>query len=459
MQGGLDALLSAVVEATEPVDWSKLPSMQRHNPLPHGILQTIHLVLADWGRLAKTRGTPSPRPGGGRRARSTTRVVETPLSGEGGKAKVTPEGTRRRRRLAKLLLEQALRALRLSLVVVGGSLEDEDKMSPVTGGDLSTDLDGGGGHEAAHEMPRNEERIMGVMDPGAARIGTGAGKRPARSVNANAHVGGVSVDCRGHIVLPSSGRVHDESVGHQGKGHQRGSLDRSEEDAFWEGEGDRSSSTDEEQRLVVGAWLLAKEACKCLSAMVTAFPLPASMQPHDGRTRATQMFSAEGTQTRGPGGPASRTSLAEGSTERKAGSMSASGMEETTRKHDEVDEADGTDVAAAAPVGVGSELCLLDAEDVKSIGEALVESLLSLKHMGCLASVQVRIAKPPVRSQLDGALRLGPGPYRSNFSSAVFECTSRVLTLLGACLPLISCCYCFPALASFSPLIPSLPLP
>lgn len=72
------------------------------------------------------------------------------------------------------------------------------------------------------------------------------------SVNNNRHVGMVSVHCFGRSVPPQV---------HRGRGDD---------------EAEKTNDTDalEGQLALVGDWLPAKEACRCLATMVTALPLP-----------------------------------------------------------------------------------------------------------------------------------------------------------------------------------------
>lgn len=252
-------------------------------PFPHGILLAVHHVLLESSARTGARAAE----GGGRKRRG---AKPRPGSAVPDNAEQQNDVVQleRRRAVMALLLEQALRALRLSLRIVG-EYNDADPSYEV-GGVPAVELgvsDGGGVGDA-----------LGVSDDGVATV---ASRRSARSsVNANGHVGKVSVDCR---------------------------------------DGGRSAA--EWQRAVVGAWLLVKESCSCLAAMVVASPPPPPMV---------------GGQEAGEG---------------VAGAAAVEGGG-ATRLED------------AYPRS------LLSAKDVSDIGDALLESLLSLKHMGCVAAAQVR---------------------------------------------------------------------
>ena len=304
--------------------------------LPHGVLLAVHHVLLDSeqpkGRRAvkgrKPRGTnrrsaPSAADGATNDRTDSSSSSRSIAGGEAG-----AESTlhlEKRRAVVGDLLKQAFRALRLSLLIVGE--------------------DSGGVGEARVRCEGGEE---GVGVHSSSRGGGGSGcsggdgaatqtNRPARSVNANGHVGMVSVDSHGHAVSTPLVTRPGDSFAAAGDGFVASVGVKME----------AGCSAAEGQRAVVGAWLLAKEACRCLATMVTASPLPAA-----------QVAQAE------------------------KGAISSDANPEVEG---------GGGVGSSTPVGeAGSMESLLTAADVTKIGDTLLESLLSLKHMGCVASAQVR---------------------------------------------------------------------
>lgn len=248
------------------MDPSKATAIEA-TPLPHGILLAVHHVLLESNLRTDGRATE------GRKRRDAK-----PRPGNAvGDTEQTVAHLERRRAVMALLLERALRALRLSLRIVG-EYNDADPSQEVGGDSDGLAISDGVGH------PPEPDGC------GVARVAS----RSARSVNANGHVGKVSVDG---------------------------------------GDGERSAA--EWQRAVVGAWLLVKESCSCLAAMVVASPPP---------SMANGPEAGEGA----------------------AGAVEGPGREDVDSRS------------------------LLSAKNVTDIGHALLDSLLSLKHMGCVASAQVQ---------------------------------------------------------------------
>ena len=91
---------------------------------------------------------------------------------------------------------------------------------------------------------------------------------------------------------------------------------------------------------------MAKETCRCLATMVTASPLPAAQvaQPLNEAT--------------------------------------------SSNPNPKVDAGGGVGASTLGDEDVSMEP-LLTSADVAKIGDTLLDSLLSLKHMGCVASAQV----------------------------------------------------------------------
>lgn len=219
-----------------------------------------------------------------------------------------------------VLLQEAFRALRLSLLVVGEN-----------GGDGYGEGDAGKGSEVAAAGGGGELEGRESPHGDASAVGT---SRSSRSVNANGHMGMVSVDCRGHTLSSPVGSAEVDAYGRTPEREEALGSERTP------GAG-RSGA--EGQRTVVGAWLLVKEACRCLATMVTVLPLPLANKgatAFDGASKGADAPSFSGETGQKDANPA----------ESKA---------------------------------------LLTDEDVTAVGEALLESLLSLKHMGCVTSAQV----------------------------------------------------------------------
>lgn len=251
-------------------------------PLPHGVVLTIHYLLLDSaatkisssGEGPKQEGAGDQRTGANAAAASIVRL-------------------QRRRAVMKKLLVQALRALRLSLQVVGE-------------------------HHGAHDSSEEDG---------------------GRSVNANGHVGRVSIDGHGHITSSTVGAENASIV------VARDTVTR---DTVAAGNNAGLSNAADGQRIVVGAWLLTKEACRCLATVVKTSPLPLSAE--------------EATASAGAGSFGASTPLIQAGEE-------------------------GKEILS------GRSASLLTEKDVTLIGETLLDSLLSLKHMGCVASAQVCTGK------------------------------------------------------------------
>lgn len=286
-----------------------------------------------------------------------------------------------RKEVRSLLLEHTLRALRLSIVVVGETTEIEDIEVPAHGTDIST-----------------ETKTMTGIDLTSAP-GAGCNRAP-HSVNANAHVGGISVDCRGHIILPATCQTRNKSTGKKVDGvEHHESADQGDSDSYKKDDARVLSSTEDAQRAVIGAWLLAKEACRCLSTMVTAFPLPVSLPTAtEIQVTGTEPQLARATITnRSELGATVTTQRMEGSTRTQdattvetisarpsvdvglAGASKLPGQEYSINANGVTREV----------VDLGFDGWVSGVEDVRLVGEALLESLLALKHMGCVASAQV----------------------------------------------------------------------
>lgn len=310
--------------------------------LPHGILLAAHHVLLD-SRVPEGAGRSSAVEGGTRRGAKPRRKAGDAPTG-GGAAVVQWE---RRRKVAGLLLEQAFRALRLSLLIVGEHGGDNDGCRDEDDGDEEDDT-----------MTKNHPSVGSMAKYKS---------RSSISVNANGHMGMVSLDSRKPAVssLPlagggggsvetgesTTGNMEAKDAGNTPKyvgyleaGHG-GNTQRHSDAA--------QRSAMEGQRAVVGAWLLAKEACRFLATIASASPLPSG---DDGEEAATDRVGAQGHLE--PLDP----------TEKGARSAASGGVK-------------------AVMAGSGS---LLAQQDVAAVGETLLKTLLSLKHMGCVASAQVR---------------------------------------------------------------------
>lgn len=296
--------------------------------LPHGVLLAVHHVLLDSEQPKAGRATKGRKPRGPSRR-------SAPAPGDGatnGHTNTSDSEARvkstvqleKRRAVVGDLLEQAFRALRLSLLIVGEHSGDA--------GGAQVCGEGGEGGVGGHSSP------CGGAGSGEAGGGVAASHttRSARSVNANGHVGMVSVDSHGHAV--STPLVTRPGESFAGAGDDRVASVGVKTEA--------GRSAAQGQRAVVGAWLLAKEACRCLATMVTASPLPAA-----------QVAQAQ---------------------------MGATSSDANPK----VEAADGAGVSTPAGEAGSMESLLTDA-DVTKIGDTLLESLLALKHMGCVASAQV----------------------------------------------------------------------
>ncbi|CAM9102187.1 unnamed protein product, partial [Hapterophycus canaliculatus] len=290
--------------------------------LPHGLLLAAHHVLLDSKPPVKGAGRAGGADSGGRARRGAK-----PRRKDG----TMTEGVvhwERRRNAAGLLLEQAFRALRLSLLIVGehgGGEEDSD----------------GDDDDGDNNVPATNDPLDG---------GKAGGKpRSSISVNANGHMGMVFLDKRHSIstkpaaefistdeqdATTAAARKHDLTRKTQGEMETVASGKQTTDAA--------QRSAIEGQRAVVGAWLLAKEACRFLATVVAASPLPSA-----GSGRATVAACAGG------------------------------------------DGADGG-LKGAQGTGEPSDSLLAEA-DVSAIGETLLTTLLSLKHMGCVASAQAAL--------------------------------------------------------------------
>ncbi|CAM9203468.1 unnamed protein product, partial [Ectocarpus sp. 8 AP-2014] len=360
MQGSFDAILAN--EPGKTSDTTTVALAVRVTPsLPHGVLLAAHHVLfesklsasgagrssssssssSDTGQGRSRRGAKPRRAGG------TAAIAG--VGGEGGAVQ-----WERRRKAAALLLEQAFRSLRLSLLIVGeNGCGDDDDDDDDDGRDICDDTTDGENPEGAVKTSRKP--------------------RSAVSVNANGHMGMVSLNTdkqtvctapltgsRGNNVLDCADGAATEDDAHGMSRHGDCGNDSSGGLEWGGGSGQRKTdpaqrSAVESQRAVVGAWLLAKETCRFFSTLVTVSPLP--LQEEEGAT---------------------------GSPDLSAGAS---------------DGGKGADVR-----GSGS---LLAAQDVTAIGETLLETLLSLKHMGCVASAQATL-QTVCEAMLHGGRRNAP---------------------------------------------------
>ncbi|CAN0161291.1 unnamed protein product [Ectocarpus sp. 6 AP-2014] len=356
MQGSFDAILAN--EPGKTSDTTTAALAVRVTPsLPHGVLLAAHHVLLESklrasgaGRSSSSSSSSATGQGRSRRGakprRAGGKAATAGVGGEGGAVQ-----WERRRKAATLLLEQAFRSLRLSLLIVGenGCGDDDDD----DGRDICDDTTDGENPEGAVKTSRTP--------------------RSAVSVNANGHMGMVSLDtgkqtvCTTPLTGSSGNSVLDCADGagtgddaHGMSTHGDCGNDSSGGLEWGGGRGQRKTdpaqrSAVESQRAVVGAWLLAKETCRFFSTLVAASPLP--LQEEEGAT---------------------------GSPDLSAGAS---------------DGGKGADVR-----GSGS---LLAAKDVTAIGETLLETLLSLKHMGCVASAQAAL-QTVCEAMLHGGRRNAP---------------------------------------------------
>ncbi|CAM9200948.1 unnamed protein product [Ectocarpus sp. 13 AM-2016] len=341
MQRSFDAILAN--EAGKTSDTTTAALAVRVTPsLPHGVLLAAHHVLlesklrASGAARSSSASSSSSATGEGRSRwgakprRAGGTAATAGVGGEGGAVQ-----WERRRKAAGLLLEQACRSLRLSLLIVGengcGDCDDD------YGRDVCDGTTDGENPEGAVKSPRKP--------------------RSAVSVNANGHMGMVSLDAGKQTVCtaPLTGSSGNSALGcadgavTEDDAHgmpKDGDCGNSSGGGLESGGESRQRKTDaaqrsavESQRAVVGAWLLAKETCRFFSTLVAASPLPS--QEEAGATASPDL------------------------------SAGAS------------DGGKGADVRSS-----GS---LLAAKDVTAIGETLLETLLSLKHMGCVASAQAAL--------------------------------------------------------------------
>lgn len=336
MQRSFDMLLGHQT-GEEPIETTSNVS------LPHGVLLAAHHVLLD-SKLPEGARRPSAVEGRNRRGAKPRRIAGGAPAG-GAAAVVQWE---RRRKVAGLLLEQAFRALRLSLMIVGEH-----------GGDDGGSGDDDDSDDAVDNMAVNIHSSLGSK----AKDRT----RSSISVNANGHMGMVSLENRKDAVssLPAAGgsggsietgeTARDGTEVEDGDDTPKGVGNLEAGDS---GSGQRQAdaaqrSAMEGQRAVVGAWLLAKEACRFLATIVSASPLPP-----------------------GEGGKVAAADLVGAQVRPEPLNPSGTGAVSTALE--------GVEAAAAGPGP------LLAQEDVTAVGETLLKTLLSLKHMGCVASAQVR---------------------------------------------------------------------
>ena len=227
MERSFNALFRREMDAT--VDTAS--SDKEVTSLPHGLLLAAHHVLID-SRLEG--GTAA----GGRKQRHSQpqSAVST------GDVANNAVDLHRRREVVSCLRKHASRALRLSHLVVG----DDGQY----GGGLDK------GSTTSHAGTKESEPETGSVACGL-----------NHSVNANGHMGMVSVDSFGRAV-PSPVRRRRNSGTGAGEPGGAGRV------FPVTGLHVQDSNGTESQRAIVGAWLLAKEACRCLATMVTAFSLP-----------------------------------------------------------------------------------------------------------------------------------------------------------------------------------------
>lgn len=272
---------------------------------PHGILLAIHHVLLD-----SKVGSGSSK---ARKNERTSKQVEPSLNPEVEAASGVPDDPRKnvidqqaRREVMARLLDQALRALRLSLLIVGEHnvesssfvFEHAQQQQTEPGGDEGPDI-APSGDPSATVGGVAERRIGGKQAEGArdtAIHAVASAGRSSRSVNANGHMGGIALDHRRRISGASSSKVgkgissskdvasskgntttEGEATGAQQSRRrpvQGNSLNDGGEKL--EAEAGQSSGAAEGQRAVVGAWLLTKESCRCLATIVTTCGIPHS---------------------------------------------------------------------------------------------------------------------------------------------------------------------------------------
>lgn len=347
------ALLGSLQRPSEAVAAGPLVSSLGTILFPHGILLAIHHVLLDSQIESGIQGANN---------NNLQHHVARRNSNHAPAATAVPHGLaensrEHKKQLARgrcsvmvLLLEQVLRALRLSLLIVGerhdepSSTSSSGAPSPEPGEDIGCDSTTTGDAPTsaltANLGHTGTSKTIGITGDTAIHAVASAGKS-SRSVNANGHMGGIAIDHRGRVVSTSVTSHEDSATAMRLERYSDYDGDVDRKSGNLEVRSERGSGAAEGQRAVVGAWLLAKETCRCLSTIVTAARLPPS--------------SSDSTTT--------------------AAAMDTSG----------VDEREGESISREE---FGS--WMLSEKDVMGIGEALLESLLALKHMGCVASAQVR---------------------------------------------------------------------
>lgn len=351
MESSFMALLGSLQRPSEAVAAGPLVSSLGTILFPHGILLAIHHVLLDSQIESGIQGANN---------NNLQHHVARRNSNHAPAATAVPHGLaensrEHKKQLARgrcsvmvLLLEQVLRALRLSLLIVGerhdepSSTSSSGAPSPEPGEDIGCDSTTTGDAPTsaltANLGHTGTSKTIGITGDTAIHAVASAGKS-SRSVNANGHMGGIAIDHRGRVVSTSVTSHEDSATAMRLERYSDYDGDVDRKSGNLEVRSERGSGAAEGQRAVVGAWLLAKETCRCLSTIVTAARLPPS--------------SSDSTTT--------------------AAAMDTSG----------VDEREGESISREE---FGS--WMLSEKDVMGIGEALLESLLALKHMGCVASAQ-----------------------------------------------------------------------
>lgn len=343
MQRSFDAILA--YESGKASDTTTTALEVRVTPsLPHGVLLAAHHVLLESKLPASGAGRSSSSATGEGRSRRGAKPRRA--GGAGATAGVGGEGGavqwERRRKAAGLLLEQAFRSLRLSLLIVGENGCGDDGDGDGDGSDSFDDTADGDNPEATMKTSRKPRSLVSVNANGHMGIvnvslHTDTGKQTVCAAPPTGSGGNSALDAADGAAtedddhgMPKDIDCGNDSSGSlgpvDGSGHRR--TDAAQRSAV------------ESQRAVVGAWLLAKETCRFFSTLVAASPLPSQEQEEGGA----------------PGSPDLSAGVSDGG--------------------------EGADVT-----GSGS---LLTAKDVNAVGETLLETLLSLKHMGCVASAQVR---------------------------------------------------------------------
>lgn len=262
-----------------------------------------------------------------RKNEGTPKQVERNLSPEVKAAPGVPDRPRKKvidrqargwHEVMILLLNQALRALQLSLLIVGEHnfepssfiFDNAQQQQPEPGGDVGPECAPSGDTSASvgsvAERGIGSDQAEGAHKTAIHAVASAG--RSSRSVNANGHMGGIAFDHRRRIMAASSSRVgmdlssskdaassksntstEGEATGaqqprlhpNQGSGPNDGS------EKLVEGETGQSSGAAEGQRAVVGAWLLAKESCRCLATIVTTCGIPPSSSHGTAGTAGT----------------------------------------------------------------------------------------------------------------------------------------------------------------------------